>query len=81
MDNSFDSLNHLRERKEREIKHMESTARDTLEKMNYSYNGAELWKPPLGKKPAFDEKPVFTQAMMRDSLALALLVLMIGRFN
>lgn len=33
--------------------HKESSAIKTLEAMNYSYSGAELWKPPLGKTPDY----------------------------
>lgn len=45
--------------------HKRNTAVDTLEQMNYSYNGAQLWKPPIGEKKVFaeDVTPVFTQSM------------------
>jgi hypothetical protein len=41
----------------------ENSAIKTLEQLNYSYNGAELWKPPIGKAPTFIVTPTLTQAM------------------
>ena len=35
------------------VRTKESTAVDTLEKMGYSWNGGELWKPPIGKVPYY----------------------------
>lgn len=49
-----------------ESNHKLNTAAKTLEQLNYSYNGAELWKPPIGEKPDYIEAPTFTQAM-KDS--------------
>lgn len=36
-----------------ENERLQSAAR-TLERLDYTDNGGELWKPPLGKKPDFD---------------------------
>jgi hypothetical protein len=46
--------------------HKTNSAVKTLEQLNYSYNGAELWKPPIGKKPDYIKTPTFTQAMADD---------------
>ena len=42
----------------------EAAAKETLKNLDYTYNGGQLWKPPIGKIPSFiADKPVFTQAM------------------
>jgi len=33
--------------------HKKRTAIETLEKLGFQYKGAQLWKPPAGKKPEY----------------------------
>ena len=45
----------MKTRKTDKRKHSEKAAAvKTLERKGYTYNGGELWKPPLGKPPDFD---------------------------
>ncbi|MEO6680116.1 MAG: hypothetical protein ABIO21_22470 [Pseudomonas sp.] len=42
----------------------------TLQGLGYSYNGGQQWKPPLGKKPDFDQTDILRAE--RDALQLRL---------
>lgn len=44
-----------------------SAAIKTLENLNYTYHGAELWKPPLCNI-GVETKPVFTQSMVDEGV-------------
>lgn len=46
----------------------------TLENMGYTWNGGELWKPPLGKPPAYitGEPAPGVADNLRDAIAFAL---------
>jgi hypothetical protein len=45
-----------------------AAAERTLERLGYSYQGGELWQPPIGKAPAFNAPALLDQAAkhMRD---------------
>ena len=49
--------------KERE---MEDAAVLTLEKLNYTYHGGQLWKPPIGQKPDWVDEDKAVQARELD---------------
>ena len=46
-------MNALKKYLKKELRRALCSAAKTLENLGYSYNGGDLWKPPLGKPPNF----------------------------
>ena len=49
----------------------ESTAIETLDKLGYTWNGGELWKPPMGNAPTFAKTKVTYEKVRFDKLSEA----------